>query len=365
MRALVIDDQREFFDSVLPTLTKSGFVSEYAADISSAQQTLENRTFDLVLTDLQMAPGNWGGLEVIKTVREIDEVVPLFVVSGKGSLAECIQALRLGADDYLQKEVFGTEFIERVQPRFTRPYAIEHFPSLIAYLFRLFEDEQQEYTKARRLVDVYENTIKLLSLIIIAEQTLKSAVPIPPLLEKWNLKRPALGSYVSFLFERLGGDWSGNFLAALRASDLSRLRADCDRLTACRNDDFGHSTVVSATRANEIVETFSKVLLRLLNTLSFLRQFRLFVAYALRYDGTSFAAEGRSLAGSNLHHPMATIMLKEAIATGDVVIVRGVMPLANLNPLVRINSSATGDSQVYKIYNKLGKNGIEFDSIPK
>jgi DNA-binding response OmpR family regulator len=317
MRALVIDDQREFFDSVRPTLTKSGFVSEYAPDISSAQLSLADRTFDLVLTDLQMAPGNWGGLEVIKTVRELDKVVPLFVVSGKGSLAECIQALRLGADDYIQKEVFDTEFIERAQPRFTRPYAVEHFPSLIAYLFRLFEEEQQQYTKARRLVDVYENTMKLLSLIIPAEQSPKCGVPIPPLMERWNLKRPALGSYVSFLFDQLGGDWSGNFLTALRASDLRRLRADCDRLTACRNDDFGHSTVVSVSRAKEIVETFSNVLYRLLNAVSFLRQFRLFIAYTLRYDGASFAAEGRLLTGSNLQHPVATIALREAIPTGQ------------------------------------------------
>jgi hypothetical protein len=50
------------------------------------------------------------------------------------------------------------------------PSAIEYFPSLIAYLFRLFEEEQQEYAKARRFIDVYESTMKLLSLMIMAEQ---------------------------------------------------------------------------------------------------------------------------------------------------------------------------------------------------
>src|SRR5271165_58070 len=149
MRALVIDDQRDFFESIRPTLKSAGFVPDYAPDLPSAQRSLTERTFDLVLTDLQMPPGNWGGLEVIRMVRELDGVVPLFVVSGKGSLGECIEAVRLGADDYIQKEVFATEFLQRTEPRFARPYAIEYFPSLIAYLFRLFEEEQQEYTKAR------------------------------------------------------------------------------------------------------------------------------------------------------------------------------------------------------------------------
>src|SRR5438445_5627433 len=144
MRAMVIDDQPEFFESIRHTLKESGFVPDYAPDLSSAQRNLTERNFDLVLTDLQMPPGNWGGLDVIKSVRELDRVVPLYVLSGKGSLAECIHALRLGADDYIRKEEFATEFSERVQPRYARPYAIEHFPSLIAYLFRLFNEEQQE-----------------------------------------------------------------------------------------------------------------------------------------------------------------------------------------------------------------------------
>lgn len=366
MRALVIDDQRDFFESIRSTLKKSGFVSEYAPDLPSAQKNLAERNFDLVLSDLQMPPGNWGGLEVIKMVRELDRVVPLFVVSGKGSLAECIQAVRLGANDYIQKEVFATEFLERAQPHFARPYAIEHFPSLIGYLFRLFEGEQQEYAKARRLIDVYESTVKLLSLLIMAERFPKSGeASIPSLLERLNMGRPALGHYVSFLFESIRGEWDGRLLTALRMSDLARLRNDCDSLTKCRNEDFGHSTVISKHRALEIVEVFSGVLLHLLNTISFLRRFRLFVAHALGYDGTSFTANGKLLCGSNLHHPTATLVLKSAIPTGHATLVLEQEVVADVAPLIEVVTSTKGDWSVYKLYDKLGKNGIEFNFIPK
>jgi DNA-binding response OmpR family regulator len=366
MRALVIDDQPEFFESIRTTLKKAGFLSDYAPDLSSARTSLTERNFDLVLTDLQMPPGNWGGLDVIKMVRELDRVVPLFVVSGKGSLAECIQAVRLGADDYIQKEVFTTEFTERANPRFARPYAIEHFPSLIAYLFKLFEDEQHVYAKARRLIDVFENTVKLLSLMIMAEQSPKTGgTPIHSQLNQWNMERPALGHYVSFLYASIGGGWDGKLLTSLRASEFPRLRDDCDRLTKCRNEEFGHSTVISAHRATEIVESFSNTLRKLLNAISFLRRFQLFVAESLSYDGTLFTAYGKLLRGSNLHHSTAVLIVKMAVPTGHIVVVLDSAIIADIAPLIEVGTSSKGDWAVYKVYDKVGKNGIEYDLIPK
>jgi CheY-like chemotaxis protein len=366
MRALVIDDQREFFESIRPTLKKAGFLSDYAPDLSSARTALTERNFDLVLTDLQMPPGNWGGLDVIRMVRELDRVVPLFVVSGRGSLAECIQAVRLGADDYIQKEAFTTEFSECANSRFTTPYAIEYFPSLVSYLFRLFEEERQIYAKARRLIDVFENTVKLLSLMVMAEQSPRTGgTPIESLLNQWNMERPALGHYVSFLYTSIGGRWDGKLLTSLRASEFAGLRGDCDRLTKCRNEEFGHSTVVSAHEAAQVVERFSSTIRKMLNAVSFLRRFQLFAAESLSYDGTLFTANGKLLRGSNLHHSTGAVTLTIAVPTGHIVVVLDSTVVADLAPLIEVSTSSKGDWGVYKIYDKLGKNGIEYDLIPK
>ena len=363
MRALIVDDQREFFESIRPTLKKAGFVPEYAPDMPSAQRNLTERNFDLVLTDLQMPPGNWGGLDIIKMVRQLDVVVPLFVVSGKGSLAECIQARRLGADDYIQKEVFATEFVELVQPRFAHPYAIEHFPSLIAYLFRLFEEEQQEQAKAKRLLDVYETTMRLLSLMIMAEQFPKAESPVPSLLKEWKMQKPSLGHYESFVFDSINGKWDGSLLNALRASDFAHRRQDCSSLTHCRNQ-ISHSTLISQHRAAEIVRDFSKVLICLLNAVSCLRRFRLFLALTLENHGTSWAANGKLLQGSNLHHPTATMVLKDPPLTRHVTIITDTAVIADVGVLIEVVMSQKGDWDVYKVYNKLDENGIVFELIP-
>jgi len=201
--------------------------------------------------------------------------------------------------------------------------------------------------------------------MMMSEQFPKVGGQIRFLLEQWNMNRPSLGSYVAFTFERLSSDWDGRLLTALRASGLGGMKEDCARLTHCRNEDFGHSTVVSAHRATEIVGMFSKVLVRLLNAVSCLRQFRIFVANALRYDGTWFTADGRLLCGSNLHHPTATVLLKGAAPTGHAVVIVDTEVITDLSPLVEIVTSPAGGLNVYKVYDKVGRNGIEFDLIPK
>jgi hypothetical protein len=136
-------------------------------------------------------------------------------------------------------------------------------------------------------------------------------------------------------------------------------------MTKCRNDEFGHSAVIPAHRASEITRDFSTVLLLLLNAISFFRRFRLFVSHTLRYDGTLFTASGRLLQGSNLHHPAATLPLNLAIPTGHAIVVFETVVIADVSPLVEVIPAQKGDWDVYKIYSKVARNGLEFDVIPK
>lgn len=60
MFALIADDQPEFVQSISRLVKNAGFVIELATDSQSALDRMASRTFDLILTDLQMPPGNWG-----------------------------------------------------------------------------------------------------------------------------------------------------------------------------------------------------------------------------------------------------------------------------------------------------------------
>ncbi len=109
---------------------------------------------------------------------------------------------------------------------------------------------------------------------------------------------------------------------------------------------------------------FSKVLVRLLNAISCLRRFRLFVALTLENNGTSWTANGKLLRGSNLHHPTATMVLRAPPLTRHVAVIVDTAVIANVGPLIEVVLSQKGDWDVYKIYNKLGEKGIEFEFIP-
>jgi hypothetical protein len=199
--------------------------------------------------------------------------------------------------------------------------------------------------------------------MIIAEELPQAGGSVSSLLKEWKMQIPSLGHYENFVFDRMNGEWKGRLLTALRASEFARRKKDCEKLTHCRNQ-ISHSTLISNHRAAEIVKDFSMLLVRLLNAVSFLRRFRLFVALTLDNHGISWTATGKLLCGSNLHHPTATMVLKAPPLSKNVAVILDTEVIADLGPLVAVVMSQKGDWDVYKIYNKLGLNGIEFELIP-
>lgn len=364
MRVLVVDDQVEFVASIRPALSRAGFRSFHASDLAAVQPILVSHAFDLVLVDLQMPPGHWGGLEVIKLVRHLDDIVPVIVVSGKGSLAECISAVRLGANDYIRKEAFDNEFTDRVVPLYKNAYAIEGYPSLVGYLYRSFCEEQQEYAKARRLIDVFESVIRVLTVLVIAGECQRTKNSIEALLDISNLSRPSLGSYVSFLFSQLPLSSSGHVVEAIRTSDFTKLRGDCDDFVTCRNE-FGHSAVFSPQRSLSIVSEFEPKLIRILNSVAFMRMVHLIVAESLRFVDGQFSVVAKLLRGSNLQHRSITLSFPVPLTTGHVSAIHDSCLIADLFPLLDIAPHPAGDLHVYKLYNKIGKRGIDYELIPK
>ena len=61
-----------------------------------------------------MPPGQWGGLWLLEQLKSRDIRTPVIIVSGEGTQAETIQALRLGAEDYVTKEQLSDELAERI-----------------------------------------------------------------------------------------------------------------------------------------------------------------------------------------------------------------------------------------------------------
>lgn len=102
-KVLVVDDEPNVRLMMRTTLEGSGYAVDEAADGPEALDRLRSAPADLVLLDLKM-PGP-SGLDVLRTLRESGDDVPVVFVTAYGSIADAVAAMRLGAIDFLTKPV--------------------------------------------------------------------------------------------------------------------------------------------------------------------------------------------------------------------------------------------------------------------
>ena len=108
-KLLIIDDDTLVRRSIAVYLTDSGFQVFEEGDANHLCKSLSTYTPDLVLTDLRM-PGA-DGLQVLKQIKHHQPDLPVIIISGAGSVSDVVQALRLGASDYLVKPVLDIEVL--------------------------------------------------------------------------------------------------------------------------------------------------------------------------------------------------------------------------------------------------------------
>lgn len=135
-RVLVVDDQIEVARTLASVLPPSEFDCHFYEDGQVALDYLMNREepVDLVVTDLQMPPGEWGGLWFIDEVRKAGNRMPILVLSGQGGQRQTIEAQRLGADDFVLKEDVETELADQARRLLGSGVSIQRQEALLQLL---------------------------------------------------------------------------------------------------------------------------------------------------------------------------------------------------------------------------------------
>ena len=111
---LICEDDAENLRSLTRALEKVGYeVRGFQNPKEGVAHFLSHDSVDLVLTDLRM-PG-MDGMDVLKTVKEAEPSVPVLLITAFGSVESAVQAMKVGADDYLAKPVDLYELRRRVQ----------------------------------------------------------------------------------------------------------------------------------------------------------------------------------------------------------------------------------------------------------
>lgn len=112
LSVLVVDDEKPLREFVRRNLEVRGFSVLCAGNGLEALALFKQEPVDLVILDVMMP--NMDGLETIRRIRETS-IVPIIVLSALGEEQDKVQALNLGADDYLTKPFGVSELLARVQ----------------------------------------------------------------------------------------------------------------------------------------------------------------------------------------------------------------------------------------------------------
>jgi len=111
-RILVVDDEPQIRRSLQVNLESRGYAVETAETGELAIQAFHNRRPDVIILDL-LLPG-MGGVEVVRRIRELSPV-PIIVLSAMGEEARKVDALEMGADDYMTKPFGMDELLARIR----------------------------------------------------------------------------------------------------------------------------------------------------------------------------------------------------------------------------------------------------------
>ena len=111
-RALVVDDEEVVLASVERTLTREGFVVDKVLSAEDALTKLAEELYDVVITDLMMP--NLNGIELLNRMKDMQISTPAVMVTGYPTIRTAIEALKLGAVDYIPKPFTRQELLSPV-----------------------------------------------------------------------------------------------------------------------------------------------------------------------------------------------------------------------------------------------------------
>lgn len=111
-KVLAIDDERIVLDSISKILKEENFALEVSLSGRQGLEWATQRDYDIVLTDLRMP--DIGGMRILRDVKRVKPALPVVMITGFGTVKSAVQAIKLGAAEYLEKPFSPDELIKTV-----------------------------------------------------------------------------------------------------------------------------------------------------------------------------------------------------------------------------------------------------------
>jgi putative nucleotidyltransferase with HDIG domain len=160
-RILVVDDEAHVRSMIGATLEHHGYDVKLAASGREATESLENNTFELILTDIVMQEGN--GLALLERIHAQHPHLPVIMVTAIHDISVAIDSMRRGAYDYLLKPFEREHLVATVQRALDHRQALQESTSYQQNLEQVVRARTEMLREAmEELVNSYDVTLEAL-----------------------------------------------------------------------------------------------------------------------------------------------------------------------------------------------------------
>jgi DNA-binding NtrC family response regulator len=146
-KALVIDDEQIVLDSVSKILKDENYEVDVSLSGREGLNQAIQKEYDIVLTDIRMP--DIGGMRVLRDVKRAKPSLPVVIITGYASVKSAVQAMKLGAADYIEKPFTPDQLLKAVDAALdmaaTKPpeeQALIHKEEIITILERAASDSE-------------------------------------------------------------------------------------------------------------------------------------------------------------------------------------------------------------------------------
>lgn len=161
---LIVDDDAPLRGRLARAFADRGYEVLEAADHASAIEIAERHQLSRAVVDLRM-PGP-GGLTVVQGLRELQPDLEIVIVTGYGSIATAVEAMRLGARDYLTKPANADQILAAFDADPEAPLGEPEYdvPSLAKvereHIERVLQECNGNISKAARMLGMHRRTLQ-------------------------------------------------------------------------------------------------------------------------------------------------------------------------------------------------------------
>jgi len=150
MKILVVEDDKTVGEYVRRGLDEAGYHAELVGDGAEGLRLATGGHFDLLVLDLRLP--KLSGIDVLRTLRDRGSGLPILVLTAQDAVDFKVQALRMGADDYVTKPFAFEELLARVEALGRRPKAIA--PPVLKVLDLALDTGSRVVTRAGREIEL-------------------------------------------------------------------------------------------------------------------------------------------------------------------------------------------------------------------